>query len=455
MRHAGAVDRRTRGATRMKAERKDGERMSRPPTRVGAGVIGLAMVVAIAVGSPYTRYLLRNTPLTFTALPWGIVAMFALVGLVVNPLLTRLRPSWRITPQELGVAFIMGVMAAAVVGLGYVGTMLATISSPVYYATPENRWAVTFYAYLPKYLVPSDHANAVTWFYDGLPPGQPIPWGAWCVPVFWWTSFAGALMLLLYGLSVAFRRHWVEHERLPFPLNQVPLALAKQPEPGRRLPPMARGKAFWWGFAISCGWLLFNILHNFWPLMPRIPTEWPLLQFGKEFPTIPVKIFFPIIAVSYLAPKEVLFSMWGWMVLGVVYTGFARRLGVQASLADDSMTWLSTGAMVVVDELASSIIMHAYAPEVSDIYSVSLHFRDKGVEIVFNDKGKPYDPSKAFEATGSPGERTLSQKILQAFCDEIHYSYDSVTGNTLKVFKRHGDPKAKGRDRAGTVKSEA
>lgn len=112
-------------------------------------------------------------------------------------------------------------------------------------------------------------------------------------------------------------------------------------------------------------------------------------------------------------------------------------------------------AMVVVDELASSIIMHAYAPEVSDIYSVSLHFRDKGVEIVFNDKGKPYDPSKAFEATGSPGERTLSQKILQAFCDEIHYSYDSVTGNTLKVFKRHGDPKAKGRDRAGTVKSEA
>jgi len=108
-------------------------------------------------------------------------------------------------------------------------------------------------------------------------------------------------------------------------------------------------------------------------------------------------------------------------------------------------------AMVVVDELASSIIMHAYAPEVSDIYSVSLHFREEGVEIVFNDKGKPYDASKAFEAAGSSTERTLSQKIVQAFCDEIHYSYDSTTGNTLKVFKRRSNRKAKDSQHVGAT----
>ncbi len=314
---------------------------------VRAASVGLVLVVAIALGSPYTRYLLRNTPMTFTALPWGIVGMFAFFVLVVNPLLARMRPSWRLEPPELGVAYSMGIMAAAVVGLGYVGTMLATISAPVYYATPENRWAETFFSYLPKYLVPSDGASAVKWFYDGLPPGELVPWGAWAVSVGWWTSFAGALMALLYGLSVMFRRHWVEHERLPFPLNQVPLAIAEAPERGRFWPPMVRGRVFWWGFSVSCGWLLFNMLGNFLPLFPRIPTELPSVQFGNEFPPIPIKVFFPVIAVSYFAPKEVLLSMWVWMVLGAIYTGVSRRLGLHASLADDSMSWLSTGAMAV------------------------------------------------------------------------------------------------------------
>jgi len=113
-------------------------------------------------------------------------------------------------------------------------------------------------------------------------------------------------------------------------------------------------------------------------------------------------------------------------------------------------------AMVVVDELASSLIMHAYAPEVSDVYSVSLHFRQEGVEVVFNDKGKPYDASKAFEVSATPGEKTLSQKIVGAFCDEIHYKYDPTVGNTLKVYKRRTVQKADGKtDDTGSASAES
>ena len=309
--------------------------------------IGLFLVVFIAVGEPYTRYLLRNTPFAFTALPWGILAVFGFVCLVLNPLLARLRPTWRVQPNDLGLAFIMGVTAGSIAGVGYVGVMLAVSSAPLYYATPENRWAETFFRYLPSYLTPFANRHAVDWFYDGLPPGEGIPWGAWGMPVFWWTSFTAALMVVLYGLTTIFRRHWVEHERLPFPIIQVPLAMAQAPEPGRMWPPLLRGKRFWWGFAISGAWLSVNTLHNFWPLLPHMPTEWPSLQFGPEFPPLPVKVFFPIVGVSYFAPTEILFSMWMWMLLGALYTGFSRRLGVAASLATDAMDWVSTGAMTV------------------------------------------------------------------------------------------------------------
>ena len=319
--------------------------MNAQPVTGKAVFLGLFLVVFVAVGEPYTRYLLRTTPFAFTALPWGIVAAFSFVCLLVNPLLGRLNPSWRLGPHELGVAFVMGVTSGSIAGVGYAGIMLAVSSAPLYYGTPENRWAETFFQYLPHYLVPSSQNHAVDWFYDGLPPGEGVPWHAWVMPVFWWTSFTAALMMVLYGLAAMFRKHWVEHERLPFPIIQVPLAIAQAPERGKLWPPLLRGKLFWWGFSISGAWLTVNTLNNFWPLVPRIPTEWPPLQFGPEFPDIPMKVFFPIIGVSWFAPTEILFSVWMWMLLGVLYTGFSRRLGVAASLANDAMNWVSGGAM--------------------------------------------------------------------------------------------------------------
>lgn len=319
--------------------------MNDRPVSGKAAFLGLAFVVFIAIGEPYTRYLLRTTPFAFTALPWGIVAAFSFVCLVVNPLLRRFKPSWRFTPHELGIAFIMGVTAGSVAGVGYAGIMLAVSSSPLYYATPENRWAETFFQYLPDHLVPSSDNHAVDWFYDGLPPGQAVPWSAWLTPIFWWGSFTAALAMALYGLTVILREHWVEHERLPFPIIEIPLAIAQEPEPGRLLPPFLRGKLFWWGFSVSSLWLTVNTLANFWPLVPRVPTEGPGIQFGAAFPVIPAKVFFPIISVSWFAPTEILFSMWMWMLLGVLYTGFSRRIGIAASLASDAMDWVSAGAM--------------------------------------------------------------------------------------------------------------
>ena len=61
----------------------------------------------------------------------------------------------------------------------------------------------------------------MTWFFEGLPPGQAVPWGEWILPLFWWLSFIGAAACVSICLAVLLRRQWVDHERLVYPLANV------------------------------------------------------------------------------------------------------------------------------------------------------------------------------------------------------------------------------------------
>ena len=61
----------------------------------------------------------------------------------------------------------------------------------------------------------------MTWFYEGLPSGQTIPWSAWVSPLFWWMSFIGALLVVCFCTVVVLRRQWIDRERIVFPLAQV------------------------------------------------------------------------------------------------------------------------------------------------------------------------------------------------------------------------------------------
>ena len=65
-------------------------------------------------------------------------------------------------------------------------------------------------------------ANAAKWFYEGLPPGQSIPWNAWLVPLSRWIPFLLSMLLASYALVALFRKPWREHERLSYPLMQLP-----------------------------------------------------------------------------------------------------------------------------------------------------------------------------------------------------------------------------------------
>ena len=182
-----------------------------------AVVLGLLVVIIVAIWATYVELYTRSSRLTMGHFPLALFALLLLL-LAVNPVLQKLRLTI-LSPHELLVVVSMGLVGAVMPVDGIVGYLLGIISSFSYFATPENQWDQYFHPYLPTWLVP--RGNDAIWrqFFEGVDIG--IPWGMWAAPLFWWATFIGATLWVSACIVVIFRKQWVEHERLVYPLAAV------------------------------------------------------------------------------------------------------------------------------------------------------------------------------------------------------------------------------------------
>ena len=222
-----------------------------------SAVLGIVVVMAIVMGAPYSIWMVRSSEITWSYFPTSAGFCFVVV-LLANALVRWVRPPWALRPAELATIVIMG-LAATGIPTFIVGTLLAIISSPYYGATPENDWAGNIHPYLPDWVVPRADGDAMRWFYEGLPKGQALPFDVWIGPLFWLLSLILTVYFACFCLVVIFRRQWVEHERLVFPLMEMPRLLID--DDGRAI---VRSKGFWIGAAIPLGMILFNIIGSFY-----------------------------------------------------------------------------------------------------------------------------------------------------------------------------------------------
>ena len=119
-------------------------------------------------------------------------------------------------------------------------------------------------------------------------------------------------------------------------------------------------------------------------------------------------------------------------------TEFAKRV-----LSSNGLTRETCNELVlVVEELATNIVKHAYPPEAVDTYTVSIRLAGDETELTFTDKGKPFDPTKVAEsarvpAQGEQVEGSLGLQIVRTYADRMEYTYDPSVGNVLKVYRRN------------------
>ncbi len=317
-----------------------------------SAILGIIVVMAVVTGAPFSIWMVRSSEITWSYFPTSAGFCFVVIFLA-NALVRRWRERWMLQPGELATIVIMG-LAATGIPTFIVGTLLAIISSPYYGATPENDWAGNIHPYLPEWIFPPDNSgDAMRWFYEGLPKGQAIPFDVWIGPLFWMLSLILTVYFVCFCLVVVFRRQWAVHERLVFPLMEMPRLLI---DDGGR--PMLRSKGFWFGVTIPLGMILFNLIGSFYIGFPKLEfTQAVTVQFSRDFPAISLMLYFPVIGFMYLVSTSVSFSIVFFYLLAVVQEGVTNRIGYDVTRPDafvwgmQSLSWQAWGgfvAMVVV-----------------------------------------------------------------------------------------------------------
>ena len=295
-------------------------------------VAGLLLIIASDYYINWSTVILRASKNNKALFPMGLFFPFVvLVG--VNLLLSRINLRWALNRGQLCVALGMGLIGSLFPFYGLASYVVGTIAAPYYFATPENGWAELLHPNMVSWLVMNNEDQAVTWFYDGLPPGQAIPWSAWAVPVFWWMTFVAAAACVALCLMVILRKQWVENERLEFPLMVVGMQVAQVDKGDTETPSLLSQPLFRMGFWIGIFAVFWNIISYFYPLIPGLPTthtegQWfRWLEGAKPF-WVQISIY--VIGFAYFARVETLFSFWLFFLFTEIEVATFDRLGFAA-----------------------------------------------------------------------------------------------------------------------------
>lgn len=316
-----------------------------------AVLLGALLSVLICIWVPYSEFILHSSSLVTKNLDMGAILPFFFVLVVVNVLLKLLGRKFGLSQSELVIIFCMCLVSVAIPTFSLAGYLIAYLSKPHYFASPENQWGEYITKHLPSWFVPTNDNHAMEWLYIGLPKGKSIPWGTWFVPLFWWLSFIIVFFFVFYCIAAILRKQWVENERVRFPITEPIVEMTKKSR--SVLPAFMHNRLFWIGFGLSAFAILWNIGSYFHPLLPVIPIESRrIISFGRDFPGIFLKMNIPVFSFAFFANLDVLASIWFFHLIGVIQIGVFRRIGfsigpreLESSLAP-SVGYQSYGALV-------------------------------------------------------------------------------------------------------------
>lgn len=292
-------------------------KVTAPPVvkRLRWHVIVLSLVL-IAVFSAISGWaaLYRNELLSAGYLPR--VSILVLIGFtILNAVFKRLLPSLAFTKSELIFTFIVFLSTAAISGEEFGIHFYLNLLGLVYYDSPQSQWFGLFTPHIPPYLVPSLQFRdpSILWAFEGMPEGAKLPLSSWLVPLLIWTPYLLCVYAFIVCLCGLLAKQWEEHERLLYPLTQVPTELSS--DEGGELPKVFLSVPFWFGFFVAALPYSIRALHLYFPQIPD-----PQIQrnLGEIFPAGPLSAFnginlhfYPeMVGIAFLLSREAGLSLW-------------------------------------------------------------------------------------------------------------------------------------------------
>ena len=326
--------------------------MGKSPFSLKGLGIGTLLCLAIGVVAPYAAVFSYHR-IGFNPSSPGALFFFACV-IFANIAVAFLGRRFALSKPDLVLIYCMLLMAVTVPTWGLMFFLIGTLVYPFYYATPENRFEDLFHDYIPQWMVPRD-PEAIKGYYEGLPKGAPIPWEEWVEPMAWWLGLVVVMGLMLICLSGILHRQWSTHERLAYPMMQLPQGMLAGEEGGvSKVAPLFRNPVMWVGFSLPFVYLTLKGLNFHFPFLPDPDLDSdPWVLRGSVY--LPIRVVFAYIGFFYLASLDLTFSVWFFFLFYKIQEGTFNVFGIASTERLSGYEWppiadlvhQQTGAVIV------------------------------------------------------------------------------------------------------------
>ena len=328
-------------------------------------LVGLLASGFIGVAAPHICLIINGSRMAHNFSTPAALFVFFVFTLIINVGLGLCGRRYALTRPELAVVYIMALLATSIPTIGFTQNLLPVIAGLYYYASPENNWAELMHPHVPAWIAPQDQ-QAVTDFHEGLPAGASVPWAVWRGPLLYWSLFIGAFYWVSMCTVVILRRQWVQHEKLPYPLAQLPVEMIQDDERRSLVKPIFTNGVMWVGFAVPFIIGSLNALHHYDSVYPHIDTDTSLTLFAG-LGSLRLDLNVALVGFAYLLSREVALGFWLFFLLSTLER---RVLGVVGLTSTES---LSRFAVAVGPYLAHQAMGAMIALVLSGVWTAREH----------------------------------------------------------------------------------
>ena len=314
------------------------------PITLRATLIGIVLIPFNSYWILHLSYIWDSNRPTSLALLFNVLfTLLVLIG--ISELLRRFRPRLALTQTELLTIYAMLCQASVFAGRDMLQVLIPLLGNGFWYATPENEWAQLFHQHLPEWLVVGKQ-EVLRGFYEGestLYLQTHI--NAWLLPTLIWVAFCLIIGVTMLCLNVLLRKQWQEHERLTYPIAQLPYEITQGKSAFFNRRTMAVG------VCIAAVLNLLYSLHQLDPVFPTIPLYHGFRLAEKPWsamnnPGFRISFFPFAIGVGFLIPLDLGFSCWFfhlfWHFERIVGESFGWRsaIGFPREMAQIRGVWI-------------------------------------------------------------------------------------------------------------------
>lgn len=335
-----------------------------------AFIAGLMGAVLIGAGGRFCSHHVPGMHGIVTGhLPVTVFGFLIFFIVAINPLLGRIRSTWRMKPAEIALALAMILAGCSIPTAGLMRYFPRTLIHPIVNNRTEPGWQK---AHLLEMTPPALLANGGKYSEEVVDnyltpmgePGHPIPitavpWYAWWRPLAVWGGIILCILMGVIGLSVLVHRQWARQERLRYPLAELATSLLRQDEHGRTI--LFQSRQFWYAAAIVFGIRLLNGFHVWFPNSFYLPLRFDFSALKTKFPefmatpgasSLTSPTIYPVcVGITFLLASDIGFSLgianllsvlvlYGMLVAGADTSGSQMTGGIE--------NWLSFGSFAAM-----------------------------------------------------------------------------------------------------------